>query len=38
MGLLIAVAVGAIGLAVSLWAVGSFLARLFADAGGSPSA
>jgi hypothetical protein len=39
MGLLIAVAVGAIGLAVSLWAVASFLARLFADVGGgSPSA
>ncbi|HJR97863.1 MAG TPA: hypothetical protein VJ979_08150 [Actinomycetota bacterium] len=39
MGLVIAVAVGAIGLAVSLWAVVSFLARLFADAGGgSPNA
>ena len=34
MGLVIAVAVGAIALALSLWALVSLVARLFSDAGG----
>jgi hypothetical protein len=38
MGLVIAVAVGAIALALSLWALGSFISRLFSDAGGGPNA
>lgn len=39
MGLVIAVAVGAIALAFSLWALGSLVARLFSNAGGGgPSA
>ena len=39
MGLVIAVAVGAIALAFSLWALMSFIARLFSDTGGGgPSA
>jgi hypothetical protein len=38
MGLVIAVAIGAIALAASLWAAVSLLARLFADAGGGGGA
>ena len=39
MGLVIAVAIGAIGLALALWAAGTFVARLLSDAGGgSPGA
>ena len=34
MGLMIAVAAGAIALALSLWALVNFVARLFSDAGG----
>ncbi|CAN5721181.1 hypothetical protein BH18ACT17_BH18ACT17_06870 [soil metagenome] len=37
MGLVIAVAVGAIALALSLWALVSVVARLFSDAGGTPA-
>jgi hypothetical protein len=37
MGLVIAVAVGAIALALSLWALGALLARLFAQAGAGGS-
>ncbi|MDH4112969.1 MAG: hypothetical protein OEV60_09875 [Actinomycetota bacterium] len=38
MGLVIAVAVGAIALAFSLWALTSFVARLVSDAGGGAPA
>ena len=37
MGLVIAVAVGAIALALSLWALVSVIARLFSDGGGTPA-
>lgn len=37
MGLVIAVAVGAIALALSVWALVEFVSRMFADAGGAAS-